>query len=69
MNNQAIFWIFPVLVGVAILLQLYTGRLGLMWAPKQWLGVTKDNDEGRFWLFIVAEFLLLIVLIAQALSR
>ena len=69
MNDQTLFWIFPVLVVVASLLQLYTGRLGLMMAPKQWLGVTKEKDEGRFWLFILAEVLLAFILIGQALSR
>jgi len=34
----------------------------------RWLTMEKAENEGRFWLFIVAQVLLVIILIGQALS-
>ena len=68
-DERAFFWSLPALVAICIALQLHYGRLGLHRAPKEWLNVEKEKDPGRFWLFILAEVLLLFILIGQALSR
>ena len=69
MSQQAFFWILPLVVVVCILFQLGTGRIRLYMAPEEWQLVEKEKDEGRFWLFILAEVLLVFILIGQALSR
>jgi len=69
MNEHAFFWALPALVALGIAFQLRAGRIRLYRAPKAWRLVEKEKDEGRFWLFIVAEVLLVFILIGQALSR
>jgi len=67
-NEHAFFWTLPALVAVAIFVQLRSGTIRLYQAPKEWRFVEKEKDEGRYWLFIVAEGLLVLILIGQALS-
>ena len=69
MNEHVFFWSLPVLVAVCIVVQLRAGSIRLYKAPKEWQLVEKEKDEGRFWLFIVAEVLLVFILIGQAISR
>jgi hypothetical protein len=69
MPDHAIFWFFPALVAFSIVLQLRYGCIPLGWIPGKWQGVEKAEDEGRFWLYIVAQCLLVLILIGQALSK
>lgn len=69
MDDRAFFWSLPALMAVCIALQLSYGRLGLHRAPKEWQNVGRESDPGRFWLFIMAEALAVLILIGQALSH
>ena len=69
MNERAFFWSLPVLVAVWVVFQLRAGRIRLYKAPKEWQLVEREKEEGRFWLFIVAEVLLFFILIGQAATR
>jgi hypothetical protein len=68
MNGQAFLWLLPVFGAAVLALQVRHGRIPLYWTPKGWRVVEKASDEGRFWLFIVAEGFLVFILIGQALS-
>ena len=68
MNEHTFLRILPALVAVAMVFQLRSGRIRFYQAPKKWRLVEKESDEGLFWLFIVAEGLLVLILIGQALS-
>ncbi len=68
MSDDAFLWALPALAAVAIGFQLYAGRIPLCWTPRGWQIVEKAKDEGRFWLFIIAEMLLVLLLIGQAFS-
>ena len=68
MANQALYWWIAALVAIGIFAHLWTGRIRLYMAPKEWQLVERDKDEGRFWFFVVVEFLLLLILIWQALD-
>jgi hypothetical protein len=63
-SEQAFLWILPALVGFCVVLQLIYGRV----AVGPWRTIEKSAEEGRYWLFIVAESLLVLILIGQALS-
>jgi len=61
-NEHAFLWALPVLVAASVVLQLYHGRI----VVGAWRTAEKSENEGRFWLFIVAESLLVLILIGQA---
>ena len=63
-NEHAFLWALPAIVGFGVVLQLIYGRV----AVDPWRTVEKSENEGRYWLFIVAESLLVVILIGQALS-
>ena len=63
-NEHVFLWVLPALAAAAIGLQLRYGRV----VVGRWLTMEKAENEGRFWLFIVAQVLLVIILIGQALS-
>jgi hypothetical protein len=63
-NDNYFLWALPVLGSVVVALQLGYGRVVI----SPWRVVEKAEDEGRFWLFIVAESLLVLILVGQALS-
>ena len=67
MNEHAFLWTLPALVAVFVGLQLLYGRIVLGWTAGQWRSLEKTDNEGRFWLFIVGEGLLVLALIGQAL--
>jgi hypothetical protein len=66
MNEKTFLWALPCLGAVVVAAQLYAGRIRLYRAPREWQRVDKTVDPGRFWLFIVAELLLIVILIGQA---
>ena len=51
-------------LGLAV--QLSTGEIRLYMAPKNWREVSKAQDPGRFWAFIVAEIFVLVAVLTQA---
>jgi hypothetical protein len=61
-NELAFLWALPVLVAACVLLQLYYGRV----VVSAWRTAEKSDNEGRFWLFIVAESVLVLILVGQA---
>ena len=63
-NENAFFWSLPVLMAVCVALQVYYGRVVI----GAWRTMERSENEGRFWLFIVAESVAVLVLIGQALS-
>ncbi len=69
MNDLAFFWALPAFVALVVVLELRAGRIPLYWTARGWHIVEKEQDEGRFWLFIVAEVLLMLILISQAISK
>jgi len=66
--NDLFPWTLPALAAAGVGLQLRYGRIPLGWTPSGWHVVERAHDEGRFWLFIVAESLLVLILVGQALS-
>jgi hypothetical protein len=63
MSNEHVFlWVLPVLVAAGVVLQVHYERVVI----SAWRTVEKSENEGRFWLFIVAEGLLVLILIGQA---
>jgi hypothetical protein len=68
MDERALFWIFPALGVAAIAFQLRSGRIAFGLPPGKWRVVEKEQEEGRFWLCIIAEGLLVLILIGQALA-
>ena len=67
-SEQAFLWTLPVLVAAVIGLELRYGRIPLGWTPSGWRMVERTQDEGTFRLLIIAESLLVLILIGQALS-
>jgi hypothetical protein len=67
-SEEGFLWVLPTILTVAIGFQLRAGRVPLYWTPRGWRVVEKSRDEGRFWLFILAEVAATIILIGQALS-
>jgi hypothetical protein len=61
-REHAFLWALPVLVAVCVALQLYYDRV----LVSAWRTIEKRDNEGRFWLFIVAESLLFLILVGQA---
>ena len=51
-------------LGLAV--QLSTGEIRLYMGPKSWREVSKAEDPGRFWAFIIAELVVLVALLTQA---
>lgn len=68
MDKQAFFWALPALMALTVGLQLRYRRIVIGWTSNGWSFVEKTEDEGRFWLFIVAESAVVLILIGQALS-
>lgn len=68
MNEHAFLWALPVLLAAFLGLQLRYGRVVVGWSAGGWRFVDKADNEGRFWLFIGAEGLVVVLLIGQALS-
>jgi hypothetical protein len=62
-NKDPLLWALPLLGLFVVALQLRYGRVVI----SPWRFVEKAEDEGRFWLFIVAESLLVLILVGQAL--
>ena len=61
MNGPQWFpWVVAALLAVCIGIQLRVGFIKLYRAPKEWRFVDKDDDPGRYWLFITAEAIVLI---------
>lgn len=52
----------PALVAFCVVVQLFYGRV----AVYPWRTVDRSENEGRYWLFIVAETLLFLILVGQA---
>lgn len=69
MSNHVFFWLLPAFGAAFLGSQLYTGRIPLYWNPRGWVIIEKEQDEGRYWLFIIAQFLLVLILAGQALSK
>lgn len=63
-NEQAFLWSLPLLMAFCVVLQLYYGRV----VTGAWRTMERTENEGRFWLFIIAESAAVLVLIGQALS-
>ena len=61
-KEHAFLWALPVLVAACVGLQLYYGRV----AVNPWRTADRSENEGRFWLFIIAETALVLILIGQA---
>jgi len=59
---NAFLWALPALVAFCVVAQLIYGRV----AVGPWRTVDKSENEGRYWLFIVAETLLFLILLGQA---
>jgi hypothetical protein len=53
-------WLIAALFAVGIAIQLRVGFIKLYKAPKEWRFVDRNEDPGRYWLFIVAETIALI---------
>jgi hypothetical protein len=68
MNEHAILWALPILAAFAVAMQLYAGRVLLGRAPRGWHYVEKSGEPRRYWLFLSAELLLVLILIGQAAS-
>ena len=64
MDQLAGFIAVAFVLGLAA--QLSAGEIRLYLAPKKWQEVSKAEDPGRFWAFIVAEILGLAVVLAAA---
>lgn len=63
-NEHAFLWSLPVLMALGVALQLYYGRVVI----GAWRTMERSENEGRFWLFIAAESLAVLVLVSQAIS-
>jgi hypothetical protein len=61
-NEHAFFWSLPVLMTLVVALQLYYGRVVI----GAWRTMERGENGGRFWLFIVAESVAVLVLVGQA---
>jgi hypothetical protein len=61
-NEHAFLWALPVLVALGIVLQLHYKRI----IVSAWRTAEKSENEGRFWLFIFAQCLVVLILIGQA---
>lgn len=68
MNEDAFLLALSALLAAFVGLQLRHGRAVLGWSAGEWLFVEKADNEGRFWLFIAGESLVVLLLIGQALS-
>jgi len=64
-HERAFLWALPALIALGIALQLYYGRV----VVSAWRTAEKVDNEGRFWLFIVAEAFLFFILIGQAIFK
>jgi len=62
-DEHAFLWALPALAAFCVVLQVIYGRV----AVEPWRTLEKSENEGRYWLFIVAESLLVLILIGQAL--
>jgi hypothetical protein len=62
-------WVIAVLLAVCIAIQLRVGFIKLYRAPKEWRFIDKNDDPGRYWLFIVAEAIAMIGAICVGIFR
>ena len=53
---------------LALTAQLTRGQVWLYFAPKPWQFIDKRDDPGRFWAFVVAEMVVLVVVIMAGIS-
>jgi hypothetical protein len=67
MDDGTFLWWLPVLVAVAVIAQLSAGRAVVGWTPKGWEAVDKTDNAMKYWLFITAEIILMLILVGQAL--
>ena len=63
-DKNLFLWALPVFCLVFVVAQLRYDRVAI----SPWRIIEKTEDKGRFWLFIVADSLLVLVLIGQAIS-
>ena len=68
MNEHAFLWALSALLAAFVGLQLRHGRAVLGWSAGEWRFVEKADNEGRFWLVMAAESLVVLLLIGRALS-
>jgi hypothetical protein len=61
-NAHAFLWVLPVLAAACVVLQVRYERVVIT----PWRTVEKGENEGRFWLVIIAESLLVLILVGQA---
>jgi len=62
-------WTLILVSAASILTSIVSGRLGLGSAPYDWLNVTRQNQPGRFWTFIVGSTIVTCTLIVDVLLR
>jgi hypothetical protein len=55
----------PMLIGLVAIIA--TGQIRLYMGPPSWHNVNKQDDPGRFWLFVGAVFVVTVGLILQGL--
>ena len=53
---------------LGIVAQLSKGQIWLFGGPNAWRFVDRNDDPGRFWAFIIAEIVVLVLVIVQGLA-
>ena len=60
MTGPTLFLVIAGLTAVTIVVQLRSGKITLFLAPSQWKNVERQTDPRRFFMFVVAELVVLI---------
>jgi hypothetical protein len=67
-NEQHFLWTLPALCLAVIGLELWYGRVPLGWTQSGWWVLEKKRGSGRFWLVVVAQSVVVVLLMSLAFS-
>ena len=62
-------WLIILVSAATMFSSFVSGSLDLVSAPRDWLNITRENDPGRFWAFIVFSTIVTCALIVDVLLR